>query len=58
MMKSPGRELGPPSCAKILCSEIAEEDVEANALRFKHARSLTGMWSKGVQVRRKKEEEA
>jgi hypothetical protein len=57
-MMSRGRELGPPSCAKILCSEVAEEDVESNAMRFKHARSLTDMWSKGVNVRRKKEEAA
>jgi len=52
------REIGPPSCAKLLCSEVAEEDVAAHAARFKHARQLTNMWSKGVEQRRKKDEAA
>lgn len=42
----------------MLCSEVEEEEVAANAARFKHARQLTQMWSKGVEQRRKKNEAA
>lgn len=54
----PRREMGPPECARQLCSEVEEEEVAAKAARFKHARQLTDMWSKGVAQRRKKEEAA
>jgi len=50
--------MGPPECARQLCSEVEEEEVAAKAARFKHARQLTDMWSKGVAQRRKKEEAA